>query len=59
MEKVVTTGEEFSAVGLSLSAQEFHTIGNVLMRAVNKSKEQPSQFPMMELELDLIAEFLK
>ncbi len=58
MEKVWSTGDEFSAVGLSLSAQEFHTIENVLMRAVNMSKENPSQFPMMELEQELIAMFL-
>jgi hypothetical protein len=49
----------FSAVGLSMSAQEFHTLSNLLMRAVNMSRENPSQFPMMELEQDLIAEFLK
>jgi len=58
MEKVWTTGTEFSAVGLSMSAEEFHTIGNVLMRAVNASKETPNQFPLMELEQDLIARFL-
>lgn len=59
MLKVWSKGEDFAAVGLSLSAQEFHTIGNLLMKAVNMSKENPSQFPMTELEQDLIAEFLK
>lgn len=59
MEKVWSKGDDFAAVGLSLSAEEFHTIGNVLMRAVNQSKEEPTQFPMMELEQTLIAEFLK
>jgi hypothetical protein len=58
MEKMWTKGTEFSAVGLSLSAEEFHGIGNVLMRVVSLSKENPSQFPMMELEQDLIAQFL-
>lgn len=51
--------DNFSAVGVSLSAEEFHTLSNLLTRAVNMSKETPTQFPMMELELDLIAEFIK
>ena len=59
MEKVWSKGTDFSAVGVSLSAEEFHTLGNLLMRAVNMSKEVPNQFPMMDLEAELIAEFLK
>lgn len=58
MEKVWSKGEDFSAVGLSLSAEEFHTIGNVLMRVVNKAKEHPTEFPLMDLEAELIAQFL-
>lgn len=59
MEKAWSKGEDFAAVGVSLSAEEFHTLGNLLMRAVNMSKEVPDQFPITELEQELIAELLK
>lgn len=59
MEKVWSKGEEFAAVGLSLSAEEFHTIGNVLMRSVNLAKENHVVFPLTDVESELIAEFLK
>jgi hypothetical protein len=59
MEKVWSEGDEFAAVGLSLSAEEFHAIGNVLMRAVNLAKENHVHFPLTDVETELIAEFLK